>query len=265
MADVRRLVVSGRYENIPLIIDLVREAAVDAGFDEPTVYHCQMSVDEACTNIVEHAYGGEDRGNIDITCTVAENVFSVTLLDQGKPFDPESVPPPVIDSDIHKIKPGGIGLHLMSQLMDEVHFSFSDEGNRLTMVKRAKGEGSAPLPGKVGQETTINIHEVEDGIAVIAPDGRLDSAAAPEFENTMLDSLGQGQYRLVIDMSSVTYISSRGLKALVTAWRTAREKGGDIVLCSMKPAVFDIFQMVGFTKVFAVVETTSEALAVLRR
>ncbi|MBN1121445.1 MAG: anti-sigma factor antagonist [Anaerolineae bacterium] len=265
MADVRRLVVSGRYENIPLIIDLVREAAADAGFDEPTVYHCQMSVDEACTNIVEHAYGGEDRGDIEVTCTVAENVFSVTLLDQGQPFDPESIPVPVIDSDIHRIRPGGIGLHLMRQLMDEVHFSFSGEGNRLTMVKRARDEGSAPPPGGVGRETTIKIREVEDGAVVISPDGRLDSTAAPEFENTMLDSLHQGKYRLVIDMSSVTYISSRGLKALVTAWRIARENGGDIVLCSMKLAVFDIFQMVGFTKVFTIVETIPEALSVLRR
>jgi anti-anti-sigma factor len=265
MADIRRLVVSGRYENIPLIIDLVRESAVGAGFDEPTVYHCQMSVDEACTNIIEHAYGGEDRGNIDVTCTVAENVFSVTLLDQGQPFDPDSIPPPVIDSDIYRIKPGGIGLHLMRQLMDEVHFSFSDEGKRLTMVKRAKDEGSAPSPGGVGRETTIETHEVEDGIVVISPGGRLDSAAAPEFENNMLDSLGQGKYRLVIDMSSVTYISSRGLKALIAAWRIARESGGDIVLCSMKLAVFDIFQMVGFTKVFTIVETVPEALSVLRR
>jgi serine/threonine-protein kinase RsbW len=259
------LVVSGRYENIPLIVDLVRTAAVDAGFDEPTVYHCQMSVDEACTNIIEHAYGGEDRGDIDITCTVEENLFSVTLFDRGEPFDPDRVPLPVIDSDISKIRPGGIGLHLMRQLMDEVYFSFSDEGNRLTMVKRAKDEGSMPPPDRVGRGTTVEIHEAGDDVVVITPDGRLDSAAAPDFENVMLDNLDRGKTRLVIDMAGVTYISSRGLKALVTAWRVARENGGDIVLCSMKLAVFDIFKMVGFTKVFTIVETTAEALAVLRR
>jgi anti-anti-sigma factor len=55
---------------------------------------------------------------------------------------------------------------------------------------------------------------------------------------------------LIVDLRLVTYISSRGLKALVSAWRRARDTSGDVVLCSINPQVMGIFETVGFNQIF---------------
>jgi len=137
MSKERHLTVRGRFENVPTVVQFVVEAAQEAGFDERGVFHCQMSVDEACTNIIEHAYGGEDKGNIEATVRIEPGVLTITLVDHGEPFDPTSVPEPSINTDDpSKIKTGGLGLHLMRKVMDEITFSFSDKRNKLVMVKR---------------------------------------------------------------------------------------------------------------------------------
>jgi serine/threonine-protein kinase RsbW len=136
MVKERTLTILGRYENVPRVTEFVVQAAAEAGLDEKAIFHCQMAVDEACTNIIEHAYGGEDKGSIQATTRVEPGVCTITLIDQGRPFDPSSVPKPAIDPDPANVEPGGLGLHLMRQIMDEVTFTFGKGRNKLVMVKR---------------------------------------------------------------------------------------------------------------------------------
>ena len=136
MSNERHLTVPGRYKSVRRATQFVVEAATEAGLVERAIFHCQMAVDEACTNIIEHAYGGEDKGDIHITTHSEGDTFTITLIDHGAPFDPDSVPPPRIDPDLTKLEPGGLGLHLMRKLMDSVSFSFAEEENKLVMVKR---------------------------------------------------------------------------------------------------------------------------------
>lgn len=130
------LTVAGRYENVPKVAQFVADSAEEAGLDSKAVFHCQMAVDEACTNIIEHAYGGEDIGDIQVSTHVANHSFYITLVDSGNAFDPESVPQPRIESDPLLMEPGGLGLHLMKKVMDEVQFTFNKGKNQLVMVKR---------------------------------------------------------------------------------------------------------------------------------
>jgi anti-sigma regulatory factor (Ser/Thr protein kinase) len=127
----------GRYESLAKIAKFVTQAAVQAGLNETAIFAVQMSVDEACSNIIEHAYGGENIGDIDCTCKIDSQGLTVILHDWGAPFDPEKVPEPDLTSPLEKRKEGGLGLFFIRKLMDEVHFEFSAEkGNTLTMVKR---------------------------------------------------------------------------------------------------------------------------------
>lgn len=127
----------GRFESLPKIRDFIVNAAVNAGLDEPDVYAVELAVDEACSNIIEHAYGGEDIGDIHCTCKVANNDLIIILKDHGQPFEPESVPEPNFNAPLEELKPGGAGLYLMRKMMDEVQFKFTPkDGNTLVMVKR---------------------------------------------------------------------------------------------------------------------------------
>lgn len=127
----------GRFDSLSKISGFVVDAAGAAGLDADAVYAVEMAVDEACTNIIEHAYGGEGQGDIECTCQINHNELTVTLRDYGCPFEPSDVPEPDIDAALEDRQEGGLGLYLIQKLMDEVHFEFTaDFGNILTMVKR---------------------------------------------------------------------------------------------------------------------------------
>jgi len=133
-----QLTVPGRFESLPQISDFVSNAARDAGLDEDDVFHVQMAVDEACSNVVEHAYGGNCQGDITLTCSLGSGSdFVITIHDTGYPFNPRSVPEPPMGVDLEDLPEGGLGLYFMRKLMDNIRFEFdSNEGNTLTMIKR---------------------------------------------------------------------------------------------------------------------------------
>jgi serine/threonine-protein kinase RsbW len=125
----------GRYESLHPIREFVVRAAKQAGFNEAGVYAVELAVDEACSNIIEHAYGGEGKGDIRCSYRIDEDALTIVIQDHGKRFDPDAVPEPNFSAQLENLKAGGAGLFLMRKMMDEVHFKFNDHGNTLTMVK----------------------------------------------------------------------------------------------------------------------------------
>ena len=132
------LTVPGRFESLAQIVEFVSAAIRDAGWDEDEVFRVQVAVDEACSNVIEHAYGLEVTGNVRLTCCIQnQGDLVITIHDNGRPFDPATVPEPPIGADLGNLPEGGLGLYFMRKLMDEVTFRFdSTDGNMLTMVKR---------------------------------------------------------------------------------------------------------------------------------
>jgi serine/threonine-protein kinase RsbW len=123
--------------NLEKICNYVTDCAKEAGLNETEVYAVQLAVDEASTNIIEHGYGQECPNRIDITCDIQEDGLKVVIYDDAEAFNPESVPEPEINVSLEEIKPRGLGIFLMHQMMDEVHYQSSpDKGNTLTMIKR---------------------------------------------------------------------------------------------------------------------------------
>lgn len=98
-----------------------------------------MAVDEACTNVIHHAYKGRNDGKIEIGCEQTPTEFVVTIRDWGKHFDPKKVAKPKTGDPLQRRKIGGLGLFFMYKMMDRVKFSFSqDQGNLLVMSKKKK-------------------------------------------------------------------------------------------------------------------------------
>lgn len=137
MDTEQTLAFPGRFDSLAAISEFVARAAQAAGLDARAVYQVELAVDEACSNIVQHAYGGEGHGDIEVTCRISSDGLTVMLRDYGRPFDPTGVAPPDLHASLEDRDLGGLGLYFMRQLMDEVHFEFTlDSGNLLTMVKR---------------------------------------------------------------------------------------------------------------------------------
>lgn len=114
----------------------MRHIAKNAGFDSFAIYSIEMAVDEACSNIIEHAYGGEGNGVIYCTCSVGSDGITITLQDRGKSFDPSKVPQPNLSKNLDERTAHGLGLYFIRKWMDEVSFKSTGAENVLTMVKR---------------------------------------------------------------------------------------------------------------------------------
>lgn len=143
------ITISARFKNLKKIRAFIEKYARKAGFDESDTYKIQLAVDEACTNIIEHAYQKEDEGDIICACEYNEEKLTIQLVDYGRSFDPERIEPPDLQSTLKDRKTGGLGLFFIRQLMDEVSFKIMPEGkppsgegqinhtaNVLVMVKR---------------------------------------------------------------------------------------------------------------------------------
>lgn len=141
MGQTQRLTVPGRFEQLARIAEFVTQAARDAGLSDDDVFHVEMAVDEACSNVIEHAYA-DRAGDIELTCSSPETGrLEIVIHDEGAPFDPDSVPPPKIGNEfkLDAMQEGGLGLYFMRKLMDDVRFEFRPgRGNTLFMVKRKK-------------------------------------------------------------------------------------------------------------------------------
>ena len=128
-----------KYEALNDMREFVRQAAEDANMGEGDIYSIQLAVDEACSNIIEHACDGECEEQIEITCTTSDDRLTILVHDHGEPFDPTSAPFPDLDAAIEDRPIGGLGIFLMRQLMDEIRYErLGEAGNVLTLVKYRK-------------------------------------------------------------------------------------------------------------------------------
>ncbi|MEN8241478.1 MAG: ATP-binding protein [Chloroflexota bacterium] len=130
-----------KYSALDDIRTFVAQAAQKASLTEKAVYAVQLAVDEACTNIIDYAYGGETNQQIEITCEITTEHLTITLGDKGHPFDLDSIEPPDLNSPLAERDAGGLGIHLIRKLMDEINYqSTQGVGNRLTLTKERRAD-----------------------------------------------------------------------------------------------------------------------------
>lgn len=127
---------SGRYESLARIAEFVRLEAKEAGLSFKEIFELETAVDEAVSNIIEHAYGGEGIGEIICTTAAVTGGIQIILEDFGQPFDPSGVPVPELNSQLKYRKNHGLGYFLMCQLVDDVNFVFTEDHNKLTLLKK---------------------------------------------------------------------------------------------------------------------------------
>jgi anti-sigma regulatory factor (Ser/Thr protein kinase) len=131
----RWLTIPGRFDQIEAACDFVEAGAMDAGFDEPTSYACQLAVAEACENIVKHGYGTGRLGEICVEVVSSHGQLTIHLEDTGPPFNAARRPrQPAGDQTDPPV--GGLGLVIIHRVMDRVTYLRRSGVNRLTMRKR---------------------------------------------------------------------------------------------------------------------------------
>jgi serine/threonine-protein kinase RsbW len=128
---------AAKLENLVLIRRFVEKTARSLQADQAAIDDVIQAVDEAATNIIIHGYAGKP-GMIDVEVKREVDSLIVHLLDQAPQFDPTTVPPPDLTLPLEKRRPGGLGIHLIREYMDQVRYlAMPQVSNKLTLVKKA--------------------------------------------------------------------------------------------------------------------------------
>jgi anti-sigma B factor antagonist len=113
--------------------------------------------------------------------------------------------------------------------------------------------------------TSFAVERAREGdVTILMVKGYLDAHTAPQFENTIQEEFDAGHVRLVVDCAGLTYISSAGLGVFMSFIEDVREAGGDIKLCSIVPAVYQVFEILGFPELFEIVADRPTAVGRFR-
>lgn len=131
---VLELRVPARAAELKRVREAVREVVGHCGCSPESTADIVLALDEACQNIIRHAYRGDSDGVIDLSIEHRDDRLIFSLTDFAPTIDPDHVKP----RDLDDIRPGGLGTHFIRRVMDETDFvpPPSGRGNLLRMVRR---------------------------------------------------------------------------------------------------------------------------------
>lgn len=133
----QRLTISAELNAVETACEFVMAAASEVGLDSEAVHHCRLSVEEICTNVIEHGYHNRGEGEqIDITVRSDGRDFSITISDSAPLFNPLALPDPDPSTPLWERQGGGWGVYFVKKFMDSVAYSNAGQRNHFTMAKR---------------------------------------------------------------------------------------------------------------------------------
>jgi anti-anti-sigma factor len=100
----------------------------------------------------------------------------------------------------------------------------------------------------------------EKGIQIVSVKGRIDAITAPEFENNLSELISKGARTFLIDLSGLEYISSAGLRSILTGAKKLKEEKGELCFTGLQGPVEEVFKISGFHSIFKIFESEIVAL-----
>ncbi|MCK9390863.1 MAG: ATP-binding protein [Syntrophales bacterium] len=134
--DVIRLSLPSDLSYLSLAQMVIRETALKIGFTGDDLYQIDLAAEEAISNVMVHAFAGQERENFDLICERAPLGMKITIKEKGLPFDPGQIPDYHPAENIDQMSASGMGVFLMKEYMDEVYFrNLGMEGKETNLVK----------------------------------------------------------------------------------------------------------------------------------
>lgn len=142
MAAIERkftLQVPSSTENLALIREFVTSVGRQATLSDEEINKLELAVDEACANVIEHAYGHDITKDVSVRATFDDEKLKISVIDEGRGFDPSKVNQKSVDELVQERRSGGLGIRLIKTLMDEVSYEIEPGlKNELHMTKLIK-------------------------------------------------------------------------------------------------------------------------------
>lgn len=125
-----------RKEDMPIVTSMLGRFAGENGLPPPVLHDLNVVLDEALNNIIAHAYDDGVHGEITVRMERRQGAIAITIEDRGRPFDPRQVSAPDLAAPLRSRKVGGLGIHFMRSLMDDITYTRFNDMNRLCLTKK---------------------------------------------------------------------------------------------------------------------------------
>lgn len=238
---------------------LVTQFCAQAGCTEQQQSDVGLAVRESVVNAVLHGNRSQLRKKVFLRAELNRAALHVCVRDQGKGFDPRSIPDPRRPENL--MKESGRGILVMQASMDQVNIRRAPSG--ATEVRMVKF-----LP-KVREEEhkmslKVNKREV-DGVTIVDLEGRIVlGEPTATLRETLQDLVARGQRKVLLNLGGISYVDSSGLGALVSGFTTVTSQQGQLKLLHLTTKVHDLLQITKLLTVFDVYEDESAALKSFR-
>jgi serine/threonine-protein kinase RsbW len=137
-----QLRIRNSMEDLALVRARFEALAASAGVPSEVVIDMNVALDEVLSNLISYGFSDQLPHDIDVVLSVGDSVVTAEIEDDGIAFDPLAAPAPDLQAPIENWPIGGLGIHLVRNLMTEVKYQRVGDRNKLLMVRRF--EGSAP-------------------------------------------------------------------------------------------------------------------------
>jgi serine/threonine-protein kinase RsbW len=134
-STTHKLTVPSSTRYLEDVRDFVTGHAAEAGFSPDVIEQLKIAVDEACTNVIKHAYKGDGEKVIDLAVIITNDKFVIRLRDRGVSFSPTDYEEPNLIELAKRRRSGGLGVHIMNRLMDRVEYRTHGGVNECCLVK----------------------------------------------------------------------------------------------------------------------------------
>lgn len=131
-----RLTVRAVIEKVEEACEFVSEYARSIGMGEEAVYHCYLSVEEICTNVIEHGYKYNGANEtIEVVCRSSPHKLTIIVIDNAEQFNPLLLTDPDPKAPLMERQGGGWGVFFVKKFMDHVDYRYEQDRNQLIMEK----------------------------------------------------------------------------------------------------------------------------------
>ena len=137
MSAQRSLLIANELDELQKINAAIEELAEEENWSPDVTFQIGLAVEELGVNIVNYGYEDDKDHEIRIVISSEDEAITIEVEDDGHAFNPLSdAPAPDLDAEVEDRTVGGLGIHLVRTMMDEVHYQRQQNKNCLTLVKR---------------------------------------------------------------------------------------------------------------------------------
>jgi sigma-B regulation protein RsbU (phosphoserine phosphatase) len=132
----RTLTLANDLKRVPRLNEFIDDVCESNGFDMATIMQINLAIEEAVVNVMNYAYPEGTKGDITIEAKSDGTDMIFIISDTGTPFDPTAKPEVDITLSAEDRAIGGLGIHLIRQIMDHINYERTDGHNILTLIKK---------------------------------------------------------------------------------------------------------------------------------